>query len=173
MHAHRVVLAALAFTLAACAAPAARVAAVGVPPSSSAPPAAVATLPSTPTTGPPATDLVVPAAPAAPEPVQAQAAEPPAAAELPPAAEPGGLPCGGDLPPCWVLDRESGYNDGDPWTYDVHAYNPTGCGGRGCYGKWQFDPRTGDGTGTEAEQDAEARRVWAGGAGCSAWAACS
>lgn len=79
--------------------------------------------------------------------------------------------CGGDLPPCWVMAREStgpGYpNGGDP-----NAYNPTGCGGRGCRGKWQCDPRTCDGTGTEAEQDAEARRVWANGAGCSHWAAC-
>jgi hypothetical protein len=72
--------------------------------------------------------------------------------------------CGGDLPPCWVMDRES---DGDP-----NAYNPTGCSGRGCYGKWQCDPQTCDGTGTEAEQDAEARRVWANGRGCSHWAAC-
>lgn len=90
----------------------------------------------------------------------------------PPSHESTGLPCGGDLPPCWVLDRESGHNDGNPYTYDVHAYNPSGCSGRGCNGKWQFDPRTGDGTGSEAEQDAEARRVWAGGRGCSHWAAC-
>lgn len=60
--------------------------------------------------------------------------------------------------------RESGGN--------IHAYNPTGCSGRGCYGKWQCDPRTCDGTGTEAEQDAEARRVWDNGRGCSHWAAC-
>lgn len=72
--------------------------------------------------------------------------------------------CGGDLPPCWVMMRES---RGDPG-----AHNPTGCNGRGCYGKWQFDPRTGDGTGTEAEQDAEARRVWDGGRGCQHWNAC-
>lgn len=79
--------------------------------------------------------------------------------------------CGGDLPPCWVLKREStspSYpNGGDP-----NAYNPTGCSGRGCRGKWQCDPATCDGTGTEAEQDAEARRVWANGRGCSHWAAC-
>lgn len=80
--------------------------------------------------------------------------------------------CGGDLPPCWVLDRESGHNDGDPNTYDINAYNPTGCGGAGCYGKWQCDPSSCDGTGTEEEQDAEARRLWNGGAGCSNWAAC-
>lgn len=74
--------------------------------------------------------------------------------------------CGGDLPPCWVMRRESGPN-GDP-----NAFNPTGCHGRGCYGKWQCDPRTCDGTGTEAEQDAEARRVWDGGRGCRHWDAC-
>lgn len=72
--------------------------------------------------------------------------------------------CGGDLPPCWVMMRES---RGDP-----EAYNPTGCNGRGCFGKWQCDPRTCDGTGTEAEQDAEARRIWDNGNGCSHWAAC-
>lgn len=90
----------------------------------------------------------------------------------PDSSGPVGYPCGGDLPPCWVLDRESGYNDGDPYTYDIHAYNPTGCGGRGCYGKWQCDPRSCDGTGTEAEQDASARALWDGGRGCSHWAAC-
>ena len=72
--------------------------------------------------------------------------------------------CGGDLPPCWVMMLES---KGDP-----NAYNPTGCNGRGCYGKWQCDPRTCDGTGSEAEQDAEARRVWNNGHGCSHWNAC-
>lgn len=72
--------------------------------------------------------------------------------------------CGGDLPPCWVMNRESGGS--------TSAYNPTGCSGRGCYGKWQCDPRTCDGTGSEAEQDAEARRVWDGGRGCAHWNAC-
>lgn len=80
------------------------------------------------------------------------------------ASTPAGGRCGGDLPPCWVMMRES---RGDP-----NAYNPTGCSGRGCYGKWQCDPRTCDGTGTEAEQDAEARRVWDNGRGCSHWNAC-
>lgn len=75
-----------------------------------------------------------------------------------------GHPCGGDLPPCWVMLRESGGN--------IHAYNPTGCGGRGCRGKWQCDPRTCSGQGTEAQQDAEARRVWDHGRGCAHWAAC-
>lgn len=75
-------------------------------------------------------------------------------------------PCGPqfDLPPCYVMQRESGGN--------INAYNPTGCGGRGCRGKWQCDPRTCSGTGTEEEQDAEARALWNHGAGCSHWAAC-
>lgn len=72
--------------------------------------------------------------------------------------------CGGNLPPCWVMNRESGGN--------IYAYNATGCGGRGCSGKWQCDPRSCNGTGTEEEQDAEAARLWDGGAGCSNWAAC-
>jgi hypothetical protein len=63
------------------------------------------------------------------------------------------------------MERESGG--------DINAYNPDGCNGRGCYGKWQFDPRTGDGTGTEEQQDDEARRVWANGAGCEHWGACA
>lgn len=75
-----------------------------------------------------------------------------------------GHPCGGDLPPCWVMMRESGGN--------IHAYNPTGCGGRGCRGKWQCDPRTCSGTGSEEQQDAEARALWRNGAGCSHWQAC-
>jgi len=72
--------------------------------------------------------------------------------------------CGGDLPPCWVMMRES---RGNP-----NAVNPTGCSGRGCYGKWQCDPRSCNGRGSEAEQDAEARRLWDGGRGCSHWNAC-
>lgn len=76
--------------------------------------------------------------------------------------------CGGDLPPCWVMMRESGG--------DIHAYNPTGCAndrlGPGCFGKWQCSRSTCDGTGTEEEQDAEARRVWDGGRGCHHWSAC-
>lgn len=76
----------------------------------------------------------------------------------------GGGRCGGDLPPCWVMNRESGGN--------INAYNPTGCGGRGCYGKWQCDPRTCSGKGTEAQQDAEARALWDNGRGCAHWAAC-
>lgn len=75
-----------------------------------------------------------------------------------------GHPCGGDLPPCWVMLRESGG--------DIHAYNPTGCGGRGCRGKWQCDPHTCSGTGSEEQQDAEARALWDHGRGCAHWNAC-
>lgn len=81
--------------------------------------------------------------------------------------------CGGDLPPCSVMRRESGGN--------IRAINRTGCGGRGCYGKWQFDPRTWAGYGgyqfasdaPESVQDAKARELWAGGRGCSHWNACA
>lgn len=80
--------------------------------------------------------------------------------------------CGGSLPPCWVMMAESG---GNP-----QAVNWGGCGGRNCYGKWQFDPLTSQGLGypgvmtdyDEATQDEAARTLWAGGAGCSHWAAC-
>lgn len=80
--------------------------------------------------------------------------------------------CGGDLPPCWVMMRESGGN--------IHAYNPTGCGGRGCYGKWQFSGEWACHFGlscdiahwTEAEQDHAARTLWDKGRGCAHWAAC-
>jgi hypothetical protein len=75
-----------------------------------------------------------------------------------------GHACGGDLPPCYVMRRESGG--------DIHAYNPHGCGGRGCYGKWQCDPRTCTGRGTEAQQDDEARALWNHGRGCQHWSAC-
>lgn len=78
-------------------------------------------------------------------------------------------PCGGDLPPCAVVAKESGG--------DYTAVNPRGCNGRGCFGKYQFDPRTWNGYGgyenpaeAPAEvQDEKARQVWAGGAGCSQW----
>lgn len=78
----------------------------------------------------------------------------------------GNHPCGPayDLPPCYVMMRES--------RGDINAYNPTGCGGRGCRGKWQCDPRTCSGTGTEEQQDAEARALWNHGAGCAHWSAC-
>lgn len=96
-----------------------------------------------------------------------------------------GYPCGGDLPPCWVLNRES---RGNPT-----AVNPRGCSAHitgGCGGLWQFDPRTWVGCWcpswrsmtyrgyARAEhapaevQNARAREVWRGGAGCGNWDAC-
>jgi hypothetical protein len=86
---------------------------------------------------------------------------------------------GGCAVPDYICQRES---RGDP-----NAYNPTGCSGRGCYGKYQFDPRTWDAAAqsagrpdlvgnaagaSEADQDAIAGHLWNGGAGCSHWAAC-
>lgn len=81
-------------------------------------------------------------------------------------------PCGGDLPPCYVCMRESRCTYG--------AYNPTGCGGRGCYGKWQASGEWACRFGlpcdiahwTPAQQDYFARVLWNGGKGCSNWAAC-
>lgn len=81
--------------------------------------------------------------------------------------------------PGYICHRES---RGDP-----NAYNPTGCSGRGCYGKYQFDPNTWDAVArdmgrpdlvgnaagaSEADQDAVAAHLWDGGNGCSHWAAC-
>ena len=81
-------------------------------------------------------------------------------------------PCGGDLPPCSVAHDESGGS--------YTAFNATGCDGRGCYGKWQFSGEWACKLGlpcdlshaTPEQQDAAARTLWAGGAGCSNWAAC-
>lgn len=89
-------------------------------------------------------------------------------------------PCGGAYPPCWVKRRESGGNYG--------AYNPTGCAWtdksgyrhHGCYGAWQFGTMWAGrlglpddlSTATPEQQDEAARQLWAGGAGCSNWAAC-
>lgn len=110
----------------------------------------------------PTTTQAPPTTVAAPAPVVKHAAPPRAARST--AAQYGSGACGGDLPPCWVMQRESHGN--------INAYNPTGCGGRGCYGKWQCDPRTCSGKGTEAQQDAEAAALWDHGRGCSHWAAC-
>jgi hypothetical protein len=64
----------------------------------------------------------------------------------------GGLDCGGSLPSCSTMANESrgpGYpNGGDPT-----AVNETGCGGRGCYGKWQFDPLTSASLGYDKTMD--------------------
>lgn len=80
--------------------------------------------------------------------------------------------CGGNLPSCSIMNNESG---GNP-----NAVNASGCGGRGCYGKWQFDPKTSQGLGydkpmnqyPESVQDEAAAKLWAGGSGCSHWGAC-
>lgn len=92
---------------------------------------------------------------------------PPAPAPAPVAAPSTGR-CGGDLPPCWVMMRESGGN--------IQAKNPSSSAS----GKWQFINSTWAGFGGYAEawmapesvQDAKARQLWAGGAGCGHWAAC-
>lgn len=78
-------------------------------------------------------------------------------------------PCGGDLPPCEVKWRES--------HGDYNAVSPDGL----YRGAWQFAYGTWGGYGgyalaNEAPpelQDARAREVWAGGAGCGHWGACS
>lgn len=77
-------------------------------------------------------------------------------------------PCGGDLPPCYVKARESGG--------DYNAQNPSSSAS----GAWQFLDSTWAGYGGYARavhappdvQDARARDLWAGGAGCSHWSAC-
>ncbi len=85
----------------------------------------------------------------------------------------GHYPCGNNVyPPCYVAQRESGN------TYT--AYNPTGCGGSGCYGRWQFGGFWRGRLGlpydiahaTPQQQDAAARLLWNHGAGCSNWNAC-
>jgi hypothetical protein len=94
---------------------------------------------------------------------------------IPSGWEPGtlnGYPCGGDLPPCHVMRDESG---GNP-----NAVNWGGCNGNNCYGLWQFSgewdcklgQRCGIATWTVDEQNAAARALWAGGAGCSNWVTC-
>lgn len=107
----------------------------------------------TPPTVPPIAQTAVQAPPAAP----------------PQMASPVSLqPCGGDLPPCYVKQRESGGN--------YQAYNASS----GAAGAWQFIPSTWAGFGGYASardappevQDEKARALWAGGAGCSHWAAC-
>ena len=83
-------------------------------------------------------------------------------------------PCGGQYPPCWVVENESS----EAGLYG--AYNSTGCGGGGCYGKWQFSTEWACklglpcdlSTATPEQQDEAARLLWNGGSGCSNWDAC-
>lgn len=92
----------------------------------------------------------------------------PSSSRSAPAAEQGTGRCGGDLPPCYVMMRESGGN--------IRAQNPTSSAS----GKWQFIRSTWAGFGgyseaylaPESVQDAKARQLWAGGAGCGHWSAC-
>lgn len=89
-----------------------------------------------------------------------------------PAGSYNGYPCGGDLPYCSVLERES---HGDPT-----AKNWGGCNSRGCFGLWQFDPRTWANYAGYSRadlapagvQNEKARLLWAGGRGCLHWSAC-
>jgi hypothetical protein len=79
-------------------------------------------------------------------------------------------PCGGDLPPCYVKMRESG---GD---YSARNNSEPGA----ACGAWQIIGSTWAGYGGYSEacqappavQDAKARELWAGGAGCGHWSAC-
>ena len=110
------------------------------------------------------------AAAVAPQPARATVA-PPVSSGV--SQSSGVLPCGGgDYPPCYVAFRESRNR------YD--AYNPTGCDGGPCYGRWQFSGQWGGklglpldlSTATPAQQDEAARLLWNHGAGCSNWNAC-
>ena len=114
-----------------------------------------------------ASDLDVTPPPPPPPTTTTTTTAPPAPAPVP-AAEPSTGRCGGDLPPCYVMMRESGGN--------IRARNPSSSAS----GKWQFIRSTWAGYGGYAEaylapesvQDAKARALWAGGAGCGHWNAC-
>lgn len=189
MRIHRLVLVAFALTSVGCG-PDVPAVARTAPTTSLVPPVAVASLPSTPTTGPPTTTTVPSAAPLASAPpasIVVAKAEPPQVVDLPdpepsaPAPTDGstvnGYPCGGDLPPCWVLQRES---RGDPEVWNGGCHNGPCPGGSTASGLWQFLRSTWAGFGgydnaADAPADVQnerAREVWAGGAGCSHWSAC-
>ena len=107
---------------------------------------------------PPPTTTTTTAPPPPPPPPPAPVAAP----------QPSSGRCGGDLPPCYVMDRESGGS--------LTAQNPSSTAS----GKWQFLDSTWAGYGgyasayqaPESVQDAKARELWAGGAGCGHWSAC-
>lgn len=95
-----------------------------------------------------------------------------------------GYSCGGDLPPCYVLERESLMADDPPRVWNGNCYMPTGslgqCGASTASGLWQFLRSTWNNFGGYINaadapvdvQNAKARQLWAGGRGCSHWAAC-
>lgn len=125
------------------------------------------------TEAPTTTTTILVAPPTTSKPKPKPTAPPVTRAPAPPATEPAPVEagtgrCGGDLPPCYVMMRESGGN--------VAIKNPTSSAS----GKWQFLDSTWQGHGgyahasdaPESVQDAKARQLWAGGAGCSHWSAC-
>lgn len=82
-------------------------------------------------------------------------------------------PCDGEYPPCWRVETES--------HGDYNIVNWGGCGGRNCYGKWQFSGEWACKLGlpcdltlaTPTEQDEAAKLLWNHGQGCGNWSACS
>lgn len=95
-----------------------------------------------------------------------------------------GFPCGGDLPPCSVLRRESMMAADPPRVWNGNCYMPAGslgqCGRSTASGLWQVLRSTWRGFGGYVNaadapadvQNAFARQLWDGGAGCSHWSAC-
>lgn len=95
-----------------------------------------------------------------------------------------GFPCGGDLPPCKVLRRESMMAVDPPRVWNGNCYMPAGslgqCGRSTASGLWQALRSTWNRFGGYVNaadapvdvQNAFARMLWAGGRGCSHWAAC-
>lgn len=95
-----------------------------------------------------------------------------------------GFPCGGDLPPCYVLRRESMMAVDPPRVWNGNCYMPPGslgqCGRSTASGLWQALRSTWANFGGYINaadapvdvQNAFARQLWAGGAGCAHWSAC-
>lgn len=113
-----------------------------------APAAAIETPPTTATTEAPARIAPIPTT-AASRPSSTRSAPVVAA---PASSSGGGLDCGGSLPSCATMANES-TSAAYPKGGDPQAVNETGCGGRGCYGKWQFDPRTSASLGYDQTMD--------------------